>query len=179
MDKVVKVRNRNFGYTGYSIPELNINRQFTTKEEKNIPLAELKQLQFIEGGDYILKNCLLINDKSALEELNMSSVEPEYFYTEDEIKILLDTGTLEQLEDTLNFAPTGVIDLIKDLAVRIELPDTRKRKLIAEKTGFSVDNAIKVNTIMNEDTVKEEEVTQKTRKSTPITKPATYKIVSK
>ena len=72
-------------------------------------MEELKQLQYVSGGDYLLKHCLLINDEDALEVLNMRNLEPEYFYTEDIIKKLLEEGTLDQLEDCLNFAPDGVV----------------------------------------------------------------------
>ena len=49
----------------------------------------------------------------------MENVEPEYFYTEKEVKELLTNGSLEQLEDTLNFAPEGVIELIKTMPVKM------------------------------------------------------------
>ena len=45
----------------------------------------------------------------------------------------------------MNFAPVGVIDLVKDIAVKVQLNDVRKRQLILEKTGFNVDKAIEIN----------------------------------
>jgi hypothetical protein len=38
-----------------------------------------------------------------------------------------------------------VIDLIKTLSVRLPLNDVEKREAILEKTGFNVDNAIRIN----------------------------------
>ena len=89
----------------------------------------------------------------------------------------------------MNFAPDGVIDLIKTIAVETELPDTRKRKLISEKTGLNIDNAIMVNTVMatEEDSAPTEVKSRKaapinaasstpTRKAEPVSK---YKVVSK
>ena len=187
--KIISVTNRNAGWTGYTLPDTNTNRQFAPKETKKIPLEELQQLQYAPGGEYMLKNCFIINDMDALTALNMENVEPEYFYTETEVRTLLETGTLDQLEDCLNFAPDGVIDLIKTIAVEIELPDTRKRKLISEKTGLNIDNAIMVNTIMatEEDSAPTEVKSRKaapinaasstpTRKAEPVSK---YKVVSK
>lgn len=168
-EKIVRVTNRNAGWTGYLIPDTGVRRSFSPKEAKNIPLSELQQLQYVAGGDYILRNCLLINDMDALTALSMENVEPEYFYTEDEVKKLLLEGSLDQLEDCLNFAPEGVIDLVKTVAVQIELPDIRKRNLISEKTGLNINNAITVNTIMNENNTTEEEKKETTRKATPIT----------
>ena len=192
MENIVSVTNRNNGFTGYTIPDLNITRTFNIGETKKISLDELKQLQFVEGGDYLLKHCLIINDKNALEVLNMSDVEPEYFYTEAEIKELLTNGSLDQLEDALNFAPEGVIEIIKSMAIKMELPDTRKRKIISDKTGLNIDNAIMVNEVMKEEhsdvTEKAETKVRKaapinagsaatpTRKAEPVSK---YKVISK
>ncbi len=83
--------------------------------------------------------------------------EPEYFYTEDDIKEILLNGSLDQLEDTLNFAPKGVIDIIKKVAVDLEIPDIRKRDMISEKTGLNISNAIDINHIMSEDSEPAEE----------------------
>ena len=187
--KIISVTNRNAGWTGYTLSDTNTNRQFAPRETKKIPLEELQQLQYAPGGEYMLKNCFIINDMDALTALNMENVEPEYFYTETEVRTLLETGTLDQLEDCLNFAPDGVIDLIKTIAVETELPDTRKRKLISEKTGLNIDNAIMVNTVMatEEDSAPTEVKSRKaapinaasstpTRKAEPVSK---YKVVSK
>ena len=163
--KIVEVRNRDSGYVGYSIRDLGIWRNFAPGEVKRIPLEELESLQYAPGGEYTLKHLLMINDKDALSALNITT-EPEYFYTEAEVKELLTKGTLDQLEDCLDFAPEGVIELIKKIAVEIELPDTLKRAAITKRTGFNIDNAIMVNKVMEVPT--EEVVEEKTRRATPI-----------
>ena len=162
----VKVTNRNNGYTGYTLTS-GVKRLFNIGETKQISIDELRELSQIDGGEYMLRNYLIVDDKSALEFLNITP-EPEYYYTEKEIKVLLEEGSLDQLEDALNFAPQGVLDLIKDISIKIELPDTRKRKMIFDKTGFSVDNAITVNKIVNAD-VEEAPVQEEVkRKAAPI-----------
>ena len=166
-NEMVIVTNRNNGYTGYQIPDSGVRRNFAPGESKRISKEELMQLSYIEGGEYLLKNYLIVNNDKTLEELNIS-VQPEYYYTEEEIKELLTTGSLDQLEDTLNFAPDGVIEIIKDMAVKTELPDTRKRKMISEKTGFNIDNAIRVNEVMAEDQIKDEHSEPIERKASPI-----------
>ena len=166
-NEMVIVTNRNNGYTGYQIPDTGVRRNFAPGESKRISKEELMQLSYIEGGEYLLKNYLIVNNDKTLEELNIS-VQPEYYYTEEEIKELLTTGSLDQLEDTLNFAPDGVIEIIKDMAVKTELPDTRKRKMISEKTGFNIDNAIRVNEVMAEDEIKDEHSEPIERKASPI-----------
>jgi hypothetical protein len=164
----VNVTNRDSGQVGYTLPDKNLHRTFAVGETKKISLEELQQLSYVSGGEYILKNCLIVNNTDALSALNLE-VEPEYFYTETEVRKILTEGSLDQLEDCLNFAPDGVLDLIKKIAVEEELPDTRKRKLISEKTGFNIDNAINVNHIVDADSGSEdvEEAVPK-RKAAPL-----------
>ena len=164
--KIVEVKNRDSGYVGYSIRDLGIWRNFAPGEIKRIPLEELESLQYAPGGEYTLKHLLMINDKDALSALNITT-EPEYFYTEAEVKELLAKGSLDQLKDCLDFAPEGVIELIKKIAVETELPDTLKRAAISKRTGFNIDNAIMVNKVM--DIPVEEKTEEKVRRSAPIT----------
>ena len=164
----VNVTNRDSGQVGYTLPDKNLHRTFAVGETKKISLEELQQLSYVSGGEYILKNCLIVNNTDALSALNLK-VEPEYFYTETEVRKILTEGSLDQLEDCLNFAPDGVLDLIKKIAVEEELPDTRKRKLISEKTGFNIDNAINVNHIVDADSGSEEtEEAAPKRKAAPL-----------
>jgi len=184
-EKMIKVRNRNAGSTGYDL-ENGQHRKFEFNETKIVPLSELRALSFTPGGEYILKNCLVVEDKSALEALNLE-VEPEYFYSEAEIKEILLNGSYDQLEDTLNFAPDGVIEIIKKLAVSLEIPDVNKREMISKKTGFNINNAIMVNKVMAEDQTEEAKDDAPKRKTQPIVteaaapvrKTTSYKIVEK
>ena len=52
------------------------------------------------------------------------------------------------------FAPSGVVDLVKDVAVEIELNDVKKRDAILNKTGFNVTNAINFNKETTDETEK-------------------------
>ena len=113
---LISVRNRNNGYTGYSIPDKGIWRNFNIGETKKISLEELRQLQYQPGGEYVLENLLVVESEEALKALNMT-VEPEYNYTKEDIENLLLNGTLDQLRDFLDFAPDGAIELAKEIAV--------------------------------------------------------------
>ena len=62
--------------------------------------------------------------------------------SEAEVAELLRTGSLDAFLDALDFAPIGVIDLIKSLAVQLPLTDIDKRKALKQKTGFDVDKAL-------------------------------------
>ena len=162
----VTVTNRNNGTTGYTLQN-GIRRQFQIGQSRKVDIEELKELAAIPGGEYILQNYLIINDKTALDYLSMTP-EPEYFYTEKEIKELLLNGTLDQFEDCLNFAPQGVIDLVKSMAIDLKLPDVRKRELIFEKTGFNVTNALNVNAILDAESEKPVDKPKVGRKAQPI-----------
>ena len=184
-ERMVSVRNRNNGFTGYSIMDKGIRRQFAPGETKKISIEELKELQYQPGGEEMLANYLIVEDAEALKELNME-VEPEYNLSETEIKELLLNGSLDQLEDFLNFAPDGAIEICKQYAVVTEVPDTRKRDLISKMTGFNVDSAIKLNKMLDEDNTGKEEAPKKVRKvpveqnkvERKVTTP-NYKVVSK
>lgn len=143
-NRMIKVQNRDFGSVGYTIPDLNnLHRTFQPNEIKVISFDELFKLSQVPGGDYIIANYLIINDEEAVKEL-IGYFEPEYFYTENDIIKLMQTGSLDEFEDCLNFAPSGVLDLIKQVAVALPLNDVAKRDLIQKKLGFNVASAIEL-----------------------------------
>lgn len=186
-NKTIKVRNRDNGYVGYTVNDLNIRRDFSPNEVKELTFEEIQKLSYQDGGMALISTCLLIEDEEAIKEL-YDKVEPEYYYTEKEVKTLLESGSIAQLEDCLDFAPEGVINLIKDIAVKISLSDMNKREAIFKKTGFNVTNAINVVKIQNEDNNGVVEEGHKTRRAEPIAtaptpasipQPPTYKVISK
>ena len=163
--KIVRVTNRDNGHVGYRIPDMNnLVRDFSANETKNITVEELKKLAYISGGPTLIRDYLIIDDAEVVKEV-LGEVEPEYYYTENDVKNLLLNGSLDALKDCLEFAPKGTIDLVKKLAIEMPLNDIAKRKAILEMTGFNVDAAIMVN----EETKEESDNTQKVRRiSEPI-----------
>lgn len=149
-DKVIKVRNRSYGTVGYSIPEMRIQRKFAKNESKDLTMEELRKLSFQPGGQVLINESLVIEDKQALQELN-PNYEPEYFYTEKDVENLLLHGSLAQFLDCLDFAPKGVVDLVRTKAVELEIMDLAKRQAIFEKTGFNVTRQIEINHESKED----------------------------
>lgn len=148
---LISVKNRNNGTTVYRIPDKNIVRTFAPGETKQISLDELKELQWIPGGEYLLKNLLIVDNKVALDALNMK-VEPEYFYTESDIrKLLTGMDNMDEFLDFLDFATEGAIDIAKDIAVKERIPDSRKREALSEKTGFNIDSAINMDKLFEEE----------------------------
>ena len=165
---LIKVTNRDMGSVGYIIPDLgNLNRQFQSGETKEIPFEELERLSWVPGGMYILKNLLVIHDEDAVKEI-LGDVEPEYYYSEANVKRILLYGTLDEFLDCLDFAPVGVLDMIKDLAVSMQLNDVQKRKAIEQKLDFDVDKAIELKELSKEEAPAPK--TEKRRASAPTIK---------
>lgn len=166
MKKIMSVTNRSAGMVIYKIPEHNIRREFNVNETKQIPYEELVWLSYQPGGRVLMQNMLLIKDQQAVSGLNIHA-EPEYFMSEADVINMLQNGTLDELLDALDFAPKGVIQIIKDQAVALPVHDTRKREAILKATGFDVNAAIE-NAKPDEDEEKVEApaATRRVRKNT-------------
>lgn len=167
-DTIIKVTNRDSGSVGYTVAEMGIHRKFQKGEVKEIRMEELRKLSYLPGGQAIINDCLIIHNEEALKELN-PDYEPEYFYTEADIRELLLKGTEAQFLDCLDFAPEGVIELVKQLAVELKVNDLAKREAILNKTGFNVTRAIQINEESQEVDEPDTEVKQR-RAAAPTTK---------
>ena len=173
-NKMVRVTNRSRGTVGYTMPDMgNLQRFFAHGETKVVPMEEIRKLDWTPGGAVLLRDYLKIEDAEAVEEI-LHDVEPEYNYTEKEIKEILLNGSMDQLMGTLDFAPEGVIDLIKDLAIKLEIPDVRKRNAISERTKCDISKAIEINQLSkNQD--EEPDTRVKQRRVQPVSTQSTVK----
>lgn len=135
------VKNRSASTVVYRIPESNLRREFAPGETKQIPFGELEKLTYQQGGREMLEQFLQIVDEAATSDLNVHR-EVEYDMSEAQVRDLLLRGSLEAFLDALDFAPIGVIDLIKSMSVTLPLTDLNKRKALKDKTGFDVDKAL-------------------------------------
>ena len=173
MNNKVLVVNRAACSVSYNIPELHVERSFRplgqTGDRMMISREELKALSYLHGGKILLDKYLMIEEADLQEELGIE-VEPEYTYTLEEIRELLTTGTEAQLEDCLNFAPEGVLDLLKREAIAMRLDSHKKRSLISEKLGINLEAMIKNDIIIksSEQTTTAEAPTATARKAAPV-----------
>lgn len=140
-ETLYNVKNRSSSTVVYRIPESNLRREFAPGETKRIPFGELEKLTYQPGGRTMLEQFLQIIDEVATSDLNVHR-EVEYDMSESQVVDLLRSGSLDAFLDALDFAPIGVIDLIKVLSVKLPLTDFNKRKALLEKTGFDVDKAL-------------------------------------
>lgn len=149
-----KVKNRSSGKVAYTVyyNGNKIHQSYNPGEIKIVPYEELRQLSYQHGGPDLIYNYLQVSNNAAevLKSFNLYP-EPEYFLTENEIKKLLLEGSMDSFLDCLDFAPVGVIDLIKKYAVDLPLNDYNKRKAIKTALGFDIDAAIKNNELSKEE----------------------------
>lgn len=138
----MKVINRSDGNVSYSLPEFNIRRVFTPWETKDIPENELEGLYATDGGADLIKNYLLIENKDWVDKHFNAPI--EYFWKEPEIKKCLLEEDVDLFSETLDYAPDGVIDLIKYYAWTLPLSDLNKVEVLKDKTGFDTLASIEV-----------------------------------
>ena len=172
------VKNRSAGVATYKIPEIGVRRAFQPGEVKKISAEELEKLTYTPGGLALLSNFLQILDPEAIAKVGLKP-QPEYFMSEQDIVKLMLTGSQDEFLDCLDFAPPGVIDLIKKLSISLPLSDFKKRQALKDKTGFDCDAALRhieeekedegENTILKtgERRVKKEEAEVPERRTTP------------
>jgi hypothetical protein len=152
MNQKVGVKNRSHSTVVYTLPEMSIRRQFTPGEVKQVSIAELEALTYRPGGLNIIIDCLLILDQGIANQIINRKIEPEYWLDNEGIIKLMKEGSLDEFLDCLDFAPNGVIELIKVAATKLPLNDVEKRAALKQKTGYDVDRAL-----LNMRLVKEEE----------------------
>lgn len=145
-DRKVSVKNRSAATAIITIPNRNINITLAPGQTINtLTAGDIEEFSYQPGGDKMLKGYLQLSLEE-IDKLALGEPQPEYSYTEQDVINLLKPATPDNFDlllDCLDFAPIGVIDLVKKFAVELPLTDTRKLEAIKEKTGFDVAAAIR------------------------------------
>lgn len=128
----------------YQIPEDHRRVVFQPGEAKKITAGELRKLYFKPGGDIILREFLNLDSQELREEFGIPDDVPEYEWTAADVKRLMDSGSIDELKDALEFGPQAIQDAIVDYAIANRIPNSNKRKAIEEMTGIHVDQAIRL-----------------------------------
>lgn len=146
MNKKVQIVNRSSGPVGYKIPEINLARTFAAGESKIIDTEELQKLAYQSGGQELIDMYFLIKDSEVANEFSpLAAKELEYNYTKEDVIKLVQFGTIDEFLDALDFAPEGVVELIKSVSIELPLTDTRKMQAFKDKKGTDLANLIKIN----------------------------------
>ena len=153
-EDMFNVKNRSTSVVVYRIPESNLRREWAPGEVKRIPFGELEKLTYQPGGRELIANFLQIMENEVTDDLNVHR-EPEYNMSEEQVRDLILSGSIDAFLDALDFAPIGVIDLIKTMSVQLPITDMAKREALKAKTGFDVDKAIENDRASKEDDKKE------------------------
>ena len=117
-NKIYQVKNRSASTVCYRIPEDNIRRPFAPGEVKKISLAELEKLSYQPGGPQLLAHFLqILGPEEVVQDLGIKT-EPEYNMSEADIVELMKNGSLDAFLDCLDFAPHGVIEMMKERGLK-------------------------------------------------------------
>lgn len=142
--EMVKVKNRTSGTVVYKIGATGVRRELYPGMEMNVPKKEIEDLSYTSGGMDLIRNHLYVSDAEVLDELNVAR-EPEYYLDGKGVANLILNGSLDEFKDALDFAPEGVIDMIKELATTLPMTDSNKMEALLQKTGYDVAKAIQIN----------------------------------
>jgi len=141
----MKVMNRDTGQTGYSLPELNIRRVFNVGEIKELKEEEILALYNTDAGRLMLSHILQVQNKEFVIKNIWPDAPIEYFWTKEQIIKCLMEDSPELFAETLDYAPEGVINILKDLAWRTPITDLNKVQIMRQKLGF---DPIKAHEVM-------------------------------
>jgi hypothetical protein len=134
------VINRSDSNVTYNLEELKIRRVFTPNESKEIEEKELTALFQMDGGAELLKHHLLVDDKEWVEKY-LPNAPVEYFWKLSDVERCVKEDSLELFTETLDYAPQGVLELIKGYSWRLPLTDLNKINVMRMKLGFDVQAA--------------------------------------
>jgi hypothetical protein len=140
---MIKVTNRSEGNVTYNLPELQIRRVYAPNEGKEIEEKELTALFQTDGGATLIKDHLFVRDKAWVEKY-LPDAPVEYFWELADIEKCVKEDSLEMFKETLDYAPHGILELIKSYSWRLPLTDLNKIHAIKEKLGFDVQAAVTI-----------------------------------
>lgn len=141
---VVPVRNIVNHTVSYIVEDLNVTRRFDPFETKEISIRELRALNYKRGGRVLLRDYLSVKNDDFRREIGIPEDAIEYDYRQADIDEILLEKPVEVLEDTLEFGPQGIKELVQSRAVELQIPDMSKRQIIYEFTGVDVNKQIKL-----------------------------------
>jgi tRNA(Ile)-lysidine synthase TilS/MesJ len=128
---------------------------------------EKANMGFIRPFTYVREKDIIKLIKEEKLPVISSKCPADKFTKREDVKRLLLTGSQEEFLDCLDFAPEGVLNLVKTLAVDLEINDLAKREAIFKKTGFNVTKAVEINRQSQEE--EEVETVKQRRAAAPTT----------
>lgn len=144
-DAEVQVENMTDIPIGYVLPSSGVIRRFVPSVAVAVKVRELRELSYQNGGEDMLRNYLRVKNRDLAREFGVSddSFDNEYNWTEKDIDNALNSADIDILLDALDFAPEGIVTYLKNRAIKLEIPDTRKLEAIGRKTGCDMQEIIR------------------------------------
>ncbi len=144
----IRIRNLCDHTVCYSITD-GPRRELSPNQAIVVSAGELRQLNSEYGGSKLLQNYIQILNPQLAAEFGLEfENNPEYTWTAEDVDKVLLEKPIEVLEDALDFAPAGIIDLIVSRAVALNLPDNNKRDAILNQTGKNITRMIEIKRIV-------------------------------
>lgn len=178
-DETITITNLQDSTTGYIVETSNgtVRRFLPSFASFKVKAEELRQLNYTLGGKDIIQNYIRVENKDLAAEFGVDTEEtPEYNWTEKEVVDCLNSSDIRILLDALDFAPTGIKQLIVDKAVELEVADVNKRQAISKAMGIDVDSMIKNKHVYDDAETEEKPKTTRRRSTTKSTTTKTRRV---
>lgn len=161
-DTLVEVTNLTSHRVGYVL-DSGVHRRIAPYASMRLTAGELRELSYRPGGPQILTDFLRVENKDLAAEFGVSDDMVEYNWTSEDVKKALTTDDIDVLLDALDFGPEGIKQELIDQAVKLEIPDERKREAIKKATGADITVMINNNHVYDNQNDNAEETTSKRR----------------
>ena len=115
---------------------------FNPYEIKVLPVDMLRRLNYSHGGAVLLRNYLSVEDDELAREFGVPEDMVEYKWTREDVDKCLQSGSIDELLDALDFGPEGIKETIVSRAIELKINDVSKREAITNKTGRNIDSII-------------------------------------
>lgn len=148
----VKVKNLVDYGVGYRIDEDNVRRQFAPFEIKTLKAGELRKLNYSRGGHILLTHYLSVMNRDLAHEFGIDddSYDNEYNWDVAKVDKVLLSQPIEVLQDALDFAPRGILELIKDRAIALKIDSMDKRHAISKALDIDLNGMINIQQMQEE-----------------------------
>lgn len=172
-EKLIEVQNLTDYQVGYTVPEIGTKRGFMPQQTRKIAAGELRAVHAGPGGETLFADYLAVKDAELAAEFDITTdvFEHEYNWTQENVDTVLQYGSIDALKDALDYAPAGIIDLIIDRAIALQIPDNNKLAAITESTGHDIASMIQLKKSL-QDTVQETKKPSGRRVTSATTKPS-------
>lgn len=141
-DTLVTIENMVGHDVSYIVSSLGVRRKLMPGVPFQVTAKELRALYGEPGGEVMIRSFIRVKNEQLQREFGIPADQVEYNWTVKDVDDVLLNKEEDYLLDALDFAPEGIVDLILQRAIELELPNMNKRKAIMNKTGVNITKSI-------------------------------------